>query len=95
MMEFTLQTHGQPIGKKISNNRTMEVALNDHELLRLEGSRRHPAVIQSLDGTLWVTIPGDPVDYTLGPGETLALKQRGPVLVGALPQGRVRITSEK
>lgn len=90
-MEYTLQTHGQQIGKKISNDRTIEVSLNDHELLRLEGSR-NPAVIQSLDGTLWVTIPGDPVDYTLQPGETLALSRRGPVLVEALPSGRARIS---
>ncbi len=93
-MEFTLQTQHMPVGTKISNQGMIDVALIGGELLRLEGSR-HPAVIQSLDGTLWVTIPGDPVDYTLQPGESLALSRRGPVLVEALPAGRVRITSEK
>jgi hypothetical protein len=90
-MEYTLQTRGETIGKKVSNDRTIEVSLNRHELLRLEGSRR-PAVIQSLDGTLWITIPGDLEDYTLKPGETLALSRRGPMVVEALPAGRARIT---
>ena len=91
-MGYTFQAHGETIGKKITSDHMIEVSLNRHELLRLEGSRR-PAMIQSLDGTLWVTIPGDPEDYTLRPGETLAISRRGPVVVEALPEGRARITA--
>jgi len=46
--------------------------------------------IQGVKGTLYVTLPKDPEDYILGPGEQLVVRSRGLVLVQGLPEGAFR-----
>lgn len=44
-------------------------------------------------GVLWVTRSGDPEDHLLRPGECLMINQGGKVVIEALREARMRITS--
>ena len=62
-----------------------KVILSCRQVYRIQN---HKAMqIQGVKGTLYVTLPKDPEDYILGPGEQLVVRSRGLVLVQALPEG--------
>lgn len=46
-----------------------------------------PVVIISRSATLWVTCEGDSADYFVGPGERLALRGPGRIVVESLVAG--------
>lgn len=57
--------------------------LQARELLVLEASRA-PRVVACSVGELWVTCEGDPTDYVVSAGRSVALSRTGKVIVEAL-----------
>jgi hypothetical protein len=68
---------------------TETIALSCRQVYRLQ-TRGKALQIQALKGTLYVTLPNDPVDYIIKPGEHLVARSRGLVLVQGLPDGVFR-----
>lgn len=69
-----------------------DMQLQRKDLYRLQGRKRGPAVA-CLEGTVWITQAGDPRDHVLVAGEKFAINRRGAVLVEAVREARVRVTS--
>ena len=69
-----------------------DVQLQRKGVYRLRGRKRGPAVA-CLEGTLWITQAGDPRDHVLVAGEEFAINRRGDVLLEAVREARVRVTS--
>ncbi len=55
---------------------------------------RGPVVVISRSAILWVTREGDPADHFVGPGERLALRESGLIVIEALLAGQWRIERE-
>jgi hypothetical protein len=49
------------------------------------------STIDCVDGSLWVTLEGDPEDHILNAGQALMLKSRGKVVVGAFKDASLRL----
>jgi hypothetical protein len=62
---------------------TTEIKLEDHQVFHIDSSRS-PMAITSMDGILWVTIPNDPEDHILKPGDQLLVNARGKVVMQAI-----------
>jgi hypothetical protein len=69
-----------------------DMQLRRKDLYRLRGRKRGPAVT-CLEGAVWITQAGDPRDHVLVAGEQFAVDRRGDVLVQAVREARVRVTS--
>jgi hypothetical protein len=69
-----------------------DMQLERRGLYRLRGRKRGPAVT-CLEGAVWITQAGDPQDHVLVAGEKFAVNRRGDVLVEAVREARVRVTS--
>ena len=50
--------------------------------------------IQGVRGMVYVTLPDDPADYLLSPGEEVIVRSRGLVLVQGMPEGVFRYSAE-
>ena len=60
-----------------------EIKLGDHKIFQIDNSQG-PMAIKSVNGILWVTIPNDPNDHILKPGDHLLVNARGKVVMQAL-----------
>jgi hypothetical protein len=69
-----------------------DMQLQRRGLCRLRG-RKRGAAVTCLEGALWVTQAGDPRDHVLVAGEQFAINRRGDVLVEAVREARVRVSS--
>jgi hypothetical protein len=69
-----------------------DMQLQRKGLYRLRG-RKHGPAVTCLEGTVWITQAGDPRDHVLFAGEEFAVNRRGDVLVEAMREARVRVTS--
>jgi len=69
-----------------------DMKLGRQDVCRLKGRKRGPAVT-CLEGAVWITQAGDPRDHILVAGERFAVNRRGAVLVEAVRDARVRVTS--
>lgn len=69
-----------------------DVQLQRKALYRLRGKKHGPAVT-CLEGTVWITQAGDPRDIVLAAGDEFAVNRRGSVLLQAMREARVRVTS--
>lgn len=68
------------------------LALGPGEFWHLDGDNRWRMIV-CVDGEIWVTQPLDVHDYVLMGGEMVLITQRGSVLVEALSNASVVITS--
>lgn len=66
-----------------------ERRIHKAQIARLE--RVRGKTVECVEGRLWVTQPGDPVDYILGAGDKLAIASRGTVLVEAIVPSRYAV----
>ncbi len=73
--------------------KTEKVNLACRQVYRIE-SQGKDLQIQGVEGTLYVTLPGDTTDYFLQPGERMAVLNRGLVLVQGMPEGAFRYSSD-
>lgn len=69
-----------------------DIQLQRKDIARLKGEKRGPAVT-CLEGAVWITQAGDPRDHILVAGEKFAVNRRGVVLLEAVRQARVEVTS--
>ena len=69
----------------------IEVALKKNTTRRLARSRRWQMVV-GLEGSLWVTQTGDPLDYILNPGEVFIVAQSGGIVIEALADARFYVS---
>ena len=69
-----------------------DLELQRKSLCRLRG-RKHGPAVACLEGAVWITQAGDPRDHVLLAGEEFAVDRRGDVLVEAMREARVRVTS--
>ena len=69
-----------------------ELQLQRRDLYRVRGKRRGPAVT-CLEGMIWITQAGDPRDHLLLAGDQFAVNRGGNVLVEAVREARVRVTT--
>ena len=69
-----------------------DMQLERKDLCRLEG-RKHGPAVTCLEGAVWITQAGDPRDHILIAGEKFAVNRRRAVLVEAVRDARVRVTS--
>jgi hypothetical protein len=53
-----------------------------------------PVRVQALEGTLWVTMEGDPQDYLLTPCQRAVFEEGGRIVIQAVSKGKFRVTSE-
>jgi hypothetical protein len=74
-----------------AGDRAMTLPLERAGFCRLSGDRRG-ARIRCSRGSLWVTQPGDPLDYVLRAGDGLTVTRRGTILVQALSDAAVQLT---
>jgi hypothetical protein len=66
--------------------------VDEHHLLRLRGARGRS--IESVRGTVWISIPGQAQDIYLLPGERLVVPADGLVLVGSLDAAPATVAFE-
>jgi len=87
----------------ISSNKLMQTAYNHHKpfpeigipkgrIWRLAGDHRGQS-IRCVKGTLWITQARDLKDYVLTNGETFQVNSRDSILVEAMQDSRLRITT--
>lgn len=89
-MEYTIQnTHGI-LGKKITECKDIEVSLAGKDLFKLEGDQRSVRILCT-EGTLWITLSGDPHDHILEAGQMYTVSRRGNVILSGLPAARARV----
>lgn len=69
-----------------------EVGLSPGDLWRIEGDNRWRMIV-CLQGRVWITQERDLEDYVLGAGEMFIVTQPGKVLVQALDDSCIEITS--
>lgn len=71
--------------KSLTNagSQPVEITLGDHQVFHLDGGRS-PMSIKSVDGILWVTLPNDPEDHILKPGDHLLVNTKGKVVMQAI-----------
>ncbi len=68
----------------------MQFQLQKGELVSIDGDARGHSV-RCLEGILWLTQQGDPVDHVLRPGRTFTLNRKGRVVVMAGGDSRLQI----
>ena len=68
---------------RIAEDMPAEIKLGDHKIFQIDNSQG-PMAIKSVNGILWVTIPNDPNDHILKPGDHLLVNARGKVVMQAL-----------
>ena len=66
------------------------IQLSANRIFRID-RRLGDMEIQALNGTLWVTLPGDPQDYVLKQGDRLSVRAKGTVLLEALSEASFTI----
>ena len=69
-----------------------DMRLERKGLCRVRG-RKHGPAVACLEGTVWITQAGDPRDHLLTAGEVFAVSRRGAVLVEAVRDARVQVSS--
>jgi hypothetical protein len=67
-----------------------EIQLSAKRIFRLE-RRLGEVEIETLGGTLWLTLPNDPTDYVLNSGDRFNVQSKGTVLLQALSEARFTI----
>jgi hypothetical protein len=67
-----------------------ELYLRRKGLWRAQGHRRG-LTLTCLEGTVWITLAGDPQDHILSGGQALSVGRQGRVLVEALRDARLRL----
>lgn len=72
--------------------RTMEKCLSKHSLLKLVGDHTGERVT-CLRGVVWITQSGEQEDILLSTGEAITIIQTGSILIEALAESRLKITS--
>jgi Protein of unknown function (DUF2917) len=84
----------QPLTGRICNERDpgYEIALKKGALKRLSGVKKWDLLI-CLEGEIWVTQEHDLKDYVLCPGDELFITLPGIVVIQALRDARVEVTS--
>jgi hypothetical protein len=93
-MEFAIETlNGRQLGKKVTTCDSAEVYIGVNDFYTLDGDQRGVRLM-ALEGQLWITQMGDPVDHTIKSGQEFIIDQRGKVMVQALPAGRIRVFSK-
>ncbi len=65
---------------------TEKISLACQQVYRIRNNGK-PVQIQGVKGMVYVTLPKDPEDYLLRPGERMVVRSRGLVLVQGLPEG--------
>jgi hypothetical protein len=50
-------------------------------------SKTKGRTVTCVEGCLWLTVEGDPVDHILSAGQSLSLADRGSVVLSPLPKG--------
>jgi hypothetical protein len=74
----------------IDKNRISEfIKLGCRQIFRITSPKKG-VHIQAEKGTLYITLPGDPDDHILQPGESIEFGSRGLILVQGLPEGAFR-----
>lgn len=67
----------------------MVIQLADRKVLTVRGARN--TRIECNDGTVWLTIEGQPGDFLLSRGEHLHIHSNGLVLIQGMPYGSIKL----
>ncbi len=90
-MESVIQeTKGLVANQRFSAAECLDISLPERRMHCLKGDRRGVGLI-CLEGVLWITQSGDPIDYLLSAGQSLTVTCLGTVLIQGLPDGRLRL----
>lgn len=90
MVQVITKTRGARMGKFNSKSHSVEIALTESDLYKLEGDQRHSRIL-CLEGALWVTQEGDPVDHILQVGQWFIVYKPGRVIIQGQPEGRFEL----
>jgi hypothetical protein len=94
-MQYTISDKfGLNLGKMSSKCRHVEMQLGKKDVFTLMGDQRLTR-IKCLEGSLWVTQPGDTEDHILDPGQSFIVNHSGPVIIEGIPFARARLIPAK
>lgn len=88
------QQEAQWLGPRVCNVQSPveQIQLGCREIWRAEGDNRWRIVL-CLEGVVWVTQAGDPQDYLLRPGDMWIVTQPGRLVVQAMQESCIQLTS--
>ena len=70
----------------------MDIVLKNGEIVCIDGDARELRISCHI-GKLWITQPGDPTDYLIGPGDFFAVSRKGRIAVTALDESSAHFSS--